>query len=261
MAGRQAGPTLTFTKPGPLIGQTGDLELIVDAHGAAARDAGRRARAGRHADPAFRLPGDDATKLTQQADGKLRLTRPIGKRALPALKPGKARFIATSSRKVLFGMREVSSEASRDVEVQADPAAGGGRLDAPLRQPRRLGDGRLPRARRPTSNRASASATSAIAATRRRRPASPAPMPSLKVGFFALLHDQDLNAPVAVFARDAAGNEATGVGRGQGLPEGRSASSRIDVDDAFLGKVVPPILANTPDAEGRRPVATCSSRT
>ena len=33
MAGRQAGPTLTFTKPGPLIGQTGDLELRIDPHG------------------------------------------------------------------------------------------------------------------------------------------------------------------------------------------------------------------------------------
>jgi hypothetical protein len=49
----------------------------------------------------------------------------------------------------------------------------------------------------------------------------------LKIGFFALLYDQDLNAPVRVFARDAAGNEADGRGRGEGVREavsGRAAS-------------------------------------
>ena len=34
--------------------------------------------------------------------------------------------------------------------------------------------------------------------------------PSMKVAFFALLHDQPLNTPIAAFARDEAGNEAQG---------------------------------------------------
>ncbi len=67
----------------------------------------------------------------------------------------------------------------------------------------------------------------------------------LKIGFFALLHDQDLNAPVRVFARDAAGNEATAAVEVK-VFEKVFRKSRIDVDDAFLAKVVPPILANTP---------------
>ena len=67
----------------------------------------------------------------------------------------------------------------------------------------------------------------------------------LKVAFFALLHDQDLNAPVSVVARDAAGNEATARVDVKVFPK-PFRKSRIDVDDAFLGKVVPPILAATP---------------
>src|SRR4029077_13652604 len=67
----------------------------------------------------------------------------------------------------------------------------------------------------------------------------------LKVSFFARLHDQDMNAPVRVFARDGAGNESTAAVEVKVL-EKVFRRSRIDVDDAFLAKVVPPILANTP---------------
>jgi murein DD-endopeptidase MepM/ murein hydrolase activator NlpD len=67
----------------------------------------------------------------------------------------------------------------------------------------------------------------------------------LKIGFFALLYDQDLNAPVRVWARDAAGNEAVAAVEVKVFPK-PFRKSRIDVDDAFLTKVVPPILAATP---------------
>ena len=33
--------------------------------------------------------------------------------------------------------------------------------------------------------------------------------PAMRVGFFALRHDQDVNARITAYARDAAGNEAT----------------------------------------------------
>jgi len=68
---------------------------------------------------------------------------------------------------------------------------------------------------------------------------------NLKIGFFALLHDQDLGAPVKVFARDAAGNEGIASVEVKVFPK-PFRKSRIDVDDAFLAKVVPPILAATP---------------
>jgi murein DD-endopeptidase MepM/ murein hydrolase activator NlpD len=73
--------------------------------------------------------------------------------------------------------------------------------------------------------------------------------PAVRVAFFALLHDQELNEPIAVFARDEAGNAATAE-----LPDYRAfpkpfARSRIQIDDRFLQRVVPAIAQNTPGLE------------
>jgi hypothetical protein len=244
MAGRQEGPTLTFTKPGPLIGQTGDLELTIDPHGSALDTLTLTLEQDGARTPLFALPGDASTKLTQQADGKMRLTRPVGKRAVPQLKQGKARFVATSSRKVLFGRRVVSSEASRDVEVKLIPPQvavvsthhfvnhGGSELVVYRVTPADVDSGvRVGDVEYRGYQASSAGVTGAEA--------------GLKVGFFALLHDQDLNAPVSVFARDAAGNEGLARVEVKVFPK-VFRRSRIDVDDAFLARVVPPILANTP---------------
>ena len=244
MAGRQEGPTLTFTKPGPLIGQTGDLELKIDPHGSPLETLSIVLEQDGARTPVFSLPGDDQTRLIQQPDGSLILQRPVGKKALPALKAGPARFIATSSRKVLFGRRVVSSEVACRVDVRLTPPQvavlsihhfvnhGGSEMvvyrvtPADVESGVRVGD--VSYHGYPAS---SAGVTGADA--------------SLKVGFFALLYDQDLNAPVRVFARDAAGNEATAAVEVK-VFEKVFKKSRIDVDDAFLAKVVPPILANTP---------------
>ena len=244
MAGRQEGPTLTFTKPGPLIGQTGDLELKIDPHGSPLESLSIVLEQDGARTPVFSLPGDDQTRLIQQPDGSLILQRPVGKKALPALKAGPARFIATSSRKVLFGRRVVSSEVACRVDVRLTPPQvavlsihhfvnhGGSEMvvyrvtPADVESGVRVGD--VSYHGYPAS---SAGVTGADA--------------SLKVGFFALLYDQDLNAPVRVFARDAAGNEATAAVEVK-VFEKVFKKSRIDVDDAFLAKVVPPILANTP---------------
>jgi murein DD-endopeptidase MepM/ murein hydrolase activator NlpD len=75
--------------------------------------------------------------------------------------------------------------------------------------------------------------------------------PSLKVAFFALLHDQDLNTPVSLFARDEAGNTARADFEYRPFPKA-FRRSRIELNDQFLNRVVPAILENTPDikAEG-----------
>src|SRR5438128_863027 len=84
-AGRAAGPTLAIAQPTKLVGQTGDLTVTIESPTAlkvldvAIEQDGQRI-------PVFSLPGDNTSKLTQEGDGKLRLTRAIGKRALPQLK-------------------------------------------------------------------------------------------------------------------------------------------------------------------------------
>ena len=123
----------------------------------------------------------------------------------------------------------VRARCQRDLQVRLEPPRLCGRVDASLRQPRRRGDGRLPRRRRPTS----ISGVRVGDVEYPGYPASGAGMaggdPSrLKVAFFALLHDQDLATPIVVFARDEAGNEATRVVCRQGLREAVPAKPHRD---------------------------------
>jgi murein DD-endopeptidase MepM/ murein hydrolase activator NlpD len=251
-AGRSEGPGLTFNKPGPLVGQSGDLELVVDPHGSALETLVVTLEQDGQRTPLFALPGtDQATKLTQQADGKMLLSRPIGKKAVAALKQGKARILVTSSRKVLFGQRTVSSEASRDFEVKLIPPQvsvvsmhhfvnhGGSELVVYRVNPADVDSGvRVGDVSYHGYQASSAGVTGADA--------------GLRIGFFALLHDQDLAAPVTVWARDAAGNEGLAPVEVKVFPK-PFRKSRIDVDDAFLAKVVPPILAATPNLKVNDP--------
>jgi murein DD-endopeptidase MepM/ murein hydrolase activator NlpD len=69
---------------------------------------------------------------------------------------------------------------------------------------------------------------------------------AMRVAFFALTFDQDLKAPIAVYARDGAGNES--MTPLEHMPfEKPFQRSRIPIDDKFLNQVVPPIAAETPE--------------
>ena len=70
--------------------------------------------------------------------------------------------------------------------------------------------------------------------------------PALRVAFFALLYDQDLKTPIQLFARDEAGNEGTVALEHQVFPK-PYAKSRIELNDAFLQRVVPAIAGASPD--------------
>jgi murein DD-endopeptidase MepM/ murein hydrolase activator NlpD len=70
--------------------------------------------------------------------------------------------------------------------------------------------------------------------------------PALRVAFFALLFDQPVSAPMQVFARDEAGNEAVAALDHMVFPK-QYQQSRIEIDDKFLQRVVPAIAANAQD--------------
>jgi murein DD-endopeptidase MepM/ murein hydrolase activator NlpD len=145
---------------------------------------------------------------------------------------------------VLFGLREAASEMTRDVQVRLEPPRvavlstlhyinhGGAEFVVYRATPAdvdsgvRVGDLTYPGF-----------------------PASGAGIQgdaSVKVAFFALLHDQDLNAPISVFARDPGGNEATARFDARSFPKA-FARSRIEIDDRFLQQVVPAIAGTTPE--------------
>jgi murein DD-endopeptidase MepM/ murein hydrolase activator NlpD len=71
--------------------------------------------------------------------------------------------------------------------------------------------------------------------------------PAVRVAFFALGYDQDRDAPVTVFARDEAGNEASASIERRVFPK-PFAKSNIPIDDKFLQKVVPEIAQTSAGA-------------
>jgi murein DD-endopeptidase MepM/ murein hydrolase activator NlpD len=66
----------------------------------------------------------------------------------------------------------------------------------------------------------------------------------MRVALFALLHDQELDAPMRLFARDEAGNEAEIAFDRRVFPQ-RFRRSRITISDRFLEQVVPDIVARS----------------
>ena len=72
--------------------------------------------------------------------------------------------------------------------------------------------------------------------------------PALRIAFFALRYDQDLKTPIRLFARDEAGNTARADFDYTTFPK-PFKKSRIQLDDKFLDRVVPAILAGTTEVK------------
>jgi murein DD-endopeptidase MepM/ murein hydrolase activator NlpD len=70
--------------------------------------------------------------------------------------------------------------------------------------------------------------------------------PAVRVAFFALRHDQDVNATISAFARDEAGNQASTPVEHRPFPKA-FVRSKIPIDQRFLDRVVPAIASETPD--------------
>ena len=240
-AGNSEGPVIQITGPAT-IGQTGKIEVAVSTPRAALTRLDVSLAQGGESTPVFTLTPDTASSLQTQGD-RVTLERPAGKRSIPALKQGAAEISVTAVRPVLFGFREAASTVTRAIEVNLNPPQvavlsafhyinhGGSEMVVYRVTPPdaesgvRVGDYEY-----------------------RGFPASGAGIESgdagMRVAFFALLWDQDLNAPIRVYARDSIGNEGTGTFDYRTFPKSFRAS-RIDLDDRFLAKVVPPILQNS----------------
>ena len=222
------------TSPDRVVGQTGHLEVTAAAPSARFTALTITLEQNGRSVPLFTLLGAASRHRSRRSiRNRLRISRPIGKQSVPELQPGAARIVVTATRPSFLNLRTLSSSADERRSGAARAAARRGRVDAPLRQPRRLRDGRLPGDAARRRSRASASATSSTRASPRPAPASPGRIRRCKVAFFALLYDQDLNTPIAAFARDEAGNEAkaTFVDNVFAKPFKRS---RIELDDPFL---------------------------
>jgi murein DD-endopeptidase MepM/ murein hydrolase activator NlpD len=244
LAGRAAAPVIDIARPVSAIGQSSELIVTIDTLGAKLSRLEVELEQNGKRWPVFTLPGAAASELKAEGDRRLRLTQMIGKQRIPELQAGRARLVVSAGRKAWFGIRERMSVATRDVDVRLVPPTiavlstfhyinrGGSELAVYRVSPADVTSGvRVGELEYPGFPASGADATLSD--------------PAMRVVLFALLWNQEVSAPVSVFARDEAGNEARAE-LDHRVFDKKFRNSRIELSDRFLAKVVPPILQNSP---------------
>lgn len=246
-AGRLPGPTIEVTSPAAFVGRSTPLDVVIDASGAPVSSVDVVFEQNGVQTPLLsRVAGQADGHVSEDGPGRLRVTHLIGRENVPALVSGAARVIVTASRPVLFGLRQASATVARDVTVRLEPPAvavlsthhyinqGGAELvvyrvsPADVQSGVRVGDIEYP----------------GFAANAVKAEGISISDPAVRVAFFAVLHDQPVNTPIALFARDEAGNSATASFETRVFPK-PFKESRIPLDDRLIDRVVPAILAGT----------------
>jgi len=169
--------------------------------------------------------------------------RPIGKRAIPGLQQGPARIVVHAQRPLLRGWRQATTDATHDVQVRLEPPQA-----SVVSQFHYVN---LGGAEFVVYRATPADVVSGIRVGDRTYPGFPATAvgirndPALHVAFLALSYDQDVNTPISVFPQDPAGNTAVAALDHMAFPKPFSRST-VPID-SWVARVVPPIVANTPE--------------
>ena len=246
VAGRMAGPSIEISKPAKFVGTSSPLEIAVGAPGASLTDLRVVLEQNGQEHTLFTLAEQKGAGVRQDGADRLVITGSIGREQVPELKSGPAQLRATASRKVVYGIRTVTSRATREVQV---------RLERPrvsiVSTHHYINHGGSEMVVYRVSPEDAASGVVVGDVEYPGYPASGVTLegvrlsdPALRVAFFALLHDQDLNTPVRLFARDEAGNSGRADFDYRVFPK-PFKRSRIQLDDKFLDRVVPAILEGT----------------
>jgi murein DD-endopeptidase MepM/ murein hydrolase activator NlpD len=239
-AGTLDGPAIAINQPS-VIGQEGALDVSVDAPGAELSALTVQLEQKQQTFSVLDLSSAPANAIVRDGD-HVRIQRQIGKKALPDLQSGTATLRVRASRPVLRGLRHVSSESTRPIQVRLDPPQvvvvsthhyinlGGSEMIVYRAIPADVESGvRVGEFSYPGFPGAGAGLTD----------------PTLRVAFFALLYNQKPDTPMELFARDAAGNESRAQFDHRVFPK-KFRSSTIPVDDKFMSRVVPSILQGSP---------------
>ena len=247
VAGRMAAPAITIEKPEKFVGTATPLQIAIAAPDAPTMKPIRVVfeQNGKQT-PIASLAQPASAEIKQDGPDKVRVTRTISREQIPDLKTGPAKIIVTAERPVLRGMRKVQSSASHDVQV---------RLEKPMiavlstKHYINLGGSEMVvyRATPPDVE-------SGVQVGDLLYPGYPAggvkiegvhiADPAVKLAFIALRYDQDVNTPMFAYAKDEAGNSARADFDRLTFPK-PFKKSRIELNDAFLDRVVPAILATT----------------
>ncbi|HEX7792750.1 MAG TPA: M23 family metallopeptidase [Vicinamibacterales bacterium] len=244
-AGKAAGPAIAIQAP-PVIGQTGALDVTVDAPGGKLDDLSIVLTQGAQTIPVLTLASAPNGAVVHEGADRLRVKAPIGRKSLPDLKSGQAQIVVNATRPVLRGLRHTSSSASKDVQVRLEPPkvsivstkhyvnVGGSEFVVYRASPPDIDSGvQVGELRYPGFPASGAGLTGG---------------PDLKVAFFPLLFDQPADTPINLYARDAAGNEAHAEFDHRVFPK-KFRHSTISIDDPYVKRVVVPILEQSPEVK------------
>ena len=245
-AGYMGGPVIDIAQPQKFVGATTPLNVVIDVPNVELSDVRIAVDQNGKQTPVFTLTEQQGSTMRQEGPGRVRITRDIGKGAVPDLQSGPARIIVTAARPVLYGIRKVETTASRDVQVRLERPRvsvmsthhfvnlGGSEMvvyratPADVRSGVLVGDVEYP------GFPAAGVSVQGVKITD----------PAVRVAFFALRYDQDLDTPIRLFARDEAGNTARAEFEHRAFPR-RFKKSRIEVNQQMLDRVVPAVLEGT----------------
>jgi len=243
-AGNAPGPVIEFLEP-DVVGRTGELVMAIETPRGELNALDVTLVQDGERMPIYNRAADGGAALVAASGDRLVLREPIGRDRFENLREGQASIVATAVRPVLFGYREAATESERSIEVRLRPPLigvqsqfhyinhGGSEMVVYRVTPAdsasgvRVGDHEFPGF--PAAGAGVANADD-----------------NLHVAFFALTWDQDVNTPITVFARDSLGNEGSAGFDHRVFPK-EFRKSRINLDDRFLSRVVPAILANSTD--------------
>lgn len=246
-AGRAEPPQLTITQPGRIIGQTGAAEVTASAPNANFTALTISVEQNGHRFPLFTLdPSQTAAAntpaggvITQVDRDNLKISEPFGKQRFPELQSGAAKIIVEATRPSILNLRQVSASAEKEFQIRLEPPK-----IAVLSTHHYINHG----GSEMVVYRATPSdVSSGVRVGTIEYPGFPVGAdPELRLAVFALLPAQDLKAPIVAFARDETGAEAKTTFVDQ-VFEKPFKKSRIELDDAFIDRVVPEIIENSPE--------------
>jgi murein DD-endopeptidase MepM/ murein hydrolase activator NlpD len=247
LSGRGQGPVIDVVEPQRVLGRAGTLVVTVETPGdqvAGATIALEQDGASRQL---FSLGPETEATVTQETASRIRISRPLGKESVPDLKAGTARLTVTAARSVFFGLRTIESTLTKDLLVRLEPPKvgivsthhfvnhGGAEFAVYRVSPPDVESGVMVGDERYPGYPARGFAGAGLASD-----------PSLRAAFFALLPEQDLATPISLYARDEAGNEGSATFEHRVFPR-PFKRSRIEIDAAFLARVVPAIARTVPE--------------
>ena len=249
VAGSAAPPAIGFDRPQGVIGARAPVDATITAPNGALTSIAVTFEQDGKASPLQAKTGAFSADRLSAAD-HVQVTAEISKEAVPTMHEGAATIRVRATRPVLFGLRQITGEATRDVQVRLEPPKisvvstkhyvnlGGSEMIVYRATPADVVSGVKVGDVEYFGYPASGVTVDGVKLTD----------PALHVAFFALLYNQPLSTPMYAFARDAANNAARADFDYRTFPKPFKKST-IPIDDKFLGRVVPAIEAGSPDVK------------